>query len=113
MMALKANRIFAVFLGVWVALAPVMFAVPAAAMSVQTSMSDDAGPGGCDACPDNDAARDICKLMCLNALPLATITEQSRLDTDFDCLHRPGRHPAMLGRLSIPDPAPPKTVSLL
>ena len=43
MLALKTIRIFTLFLAVWVALAPAMFAGPAAAMSIQMSMSDDAG----------------------------------------------------------------------
>jgi hypothetical protein len=110
---LTPKRFFALLLGLWVALAPAMFAVPATAMSVQTSMTDDAGSGGCDACPEDVAARGICLLMCLNAMLLAITTEPGRLVTDFDGIHRPGRHPAMLGCLSTPDPAPPKAVSLL
>jgi len=110
---LTPKRFFALLLGLWIALAPAVFAVPATAMSIQTSMSDDARSGGCDACPEGDAARGICELMCLNATLFAITTEPGRLVVDFDGIHRPGRHPAMLGRLSTPDPAPPKAVSLL
>jgi hypothetical protein len=109
---LTPKRFIALLLGAWVALAPAMFAVPAAAMSVQTSMSDDAGSGGCDACPEGDVDRGICVLMCFNATLLATIAEPGKLDSGFDDSHEPGHHPALLGRLSTPDPAPPKAVSL-
>jgi len=113
MMALKANRIFALLLGVWVALAPAMFAVPAAAMSVQTSTSDDAGSGGCDACPEGDVDRGICLQMCFNATLLATVLERgNKLSPIAREGYRPERHPAMPGRLPAPDPVPPKAVSL-
>jgi hypothetical protein len=112
MMALTANRIFALFLGVWVALAPAMFAVPAAAMSAQTSMSDDAGFNECDDCPEGDADRSICTLMCFNATLLATVLERGKLSPIAREEYRPARHPALLGRLSTPDPAPPKAISL-
>ena len=110
---LTPKRFFALLLGLWLALAPAMFAVPATAMSLQTSMTDDAGSGGCDACPQDDAARGICLLMCLNATLLAVTTEPDRLVANFGGIHQPARHPAMLGRLSTPDPAPPKAVFLL
>jgi len=108
-----ANRIFVLFLGLWVALAPVVYAVPAAAMAAQTDLSDDAGPGGCDNCPKGDAERGICTLMCLNAVQFATTVEPGNLHSEFGNGHEPGHHPALLGRLLTPDPIPPKPVSLL
>jgi hypothetical protein len=113
MMALKANRIFAVLLGLWIALAPAVFAVSATTMPVQTSMSNDARPGACDACPEGDAERGICVLMCLNAALLAITTEPGGMVAGFGAIHQPARHAALRGRLSTPDPAPPKAVSLL
>jgi len=113
MMAWKAKRIFVLLLGVWVALAPAMFAVPAAAMPVQTSMSGDTGFNECDLCPENEADRSICTLMCFNATLLATLLERGKLSYIAHEEYQPARHPALLGRLSTPDPAPPKVVSLL
>ncbi|MFQ5625567.1 MAG: hypothetical protein ACE5FM_02820 [Methyloligellaceae bacterium] len=84
-----------------------MFAVPAAAMPVQTSMSDDAGSGGCDACPEGDAERTVVMIP-----ELATVLERGKLSPIAREEYRTARHPALLGRLSTPDPAPPKAVSL-
>jgi hypothetical protein len=113
MMSLTANRILALFLGVWIALAPAAFAMPAAAMTVQTSMSGDAWAGGYDCCPEGDMERGPCALMCFNATLLATVPELGTLSSIAREEQRPARHPALLGRLSTPDPAPPKAVSLL
>lgn len=113
MMALKAYRILALFLGVWIALAPAVFAMPDAAMSLQTSMSDDAGFHICDGCPKDDADQSICSLMCFNATLLVAVLERGTLSPIAREEYRPARHPALLGRLSTPDPAPPKAVFLL
>ncbi len=113
MMALKANRILALFLGVWIALAPAVFTMPGADMSLQASASDDSGFHICDGCPEDDAERSICSLICFNATLLATVPERGTLSSIAHEGHRPTRHPALLGRLSTPDPAPPKAVSLL
>ncbi len=113
MQAWTSSRFFALFLGIWVALAPAVFAIPAAAMTVQTGMSDDAGPGGYDCCPEGDMERGLCSLMCFNATLLATLLERGTPSPITREEYRPARHPALLGRLSTPDPAPPKSVSLL
>ena len=114
MMEWTPNRIITLFLGLWVALAPAVFAVPAAAMTLQMSISDDAGSGCCDGCPDADADCNVCALMCLNLVPFATIAEHGKLGTAvLHDDHWPGRDLALLGRVSTPEPAPPKPISLL
>ncbi len=107
------KRFFRLLLGLWVALAPAIFAVPATALPVQTSMSGDAGFNECDRCPEDEADSRICTLMCFNATLLATVLERGKLSSIVGEEYRPARHPALLGRLSTPDPAPPKVVSLL
>lgn len=113
MMVWTGNRFLVLLLGLWVALAPALYAVPAAAMTAQISMSDDGASGGCDDCPEGDMERGLCALMCLNAVQFATTTEPGKLHGKFGSDHEPRHHPALLGRLSTPDPAPPKPVSLL
>ncbi len=108
-----SSRFFVLFLGFWVALAPAVFALPAAAMTLQTSMSNDAGLGGDDCCPEGDMERGLCALMCFNTTLLATVLERGTPSPIAREEYRPARHPALLGRLSTPDPAPPKAVSLL
>jgi len=108
-----SSRFFALFLGFWVALAPAVFALPAAAMTAQTGMSDDAGPSGDDCCPEEGMERGLCALMCLNTAQFATIEDPSKLPGKFGSGHELGHHPALLGRLLTPDPAPPNPVSLL
>ncbi len=104
------RRIIALFLGLWMALAPAGFAVPAAAMTAQTGMSDGAGSGECDGCSENVVERGLCALMCLNAALVASAVQPDKLITDFGDCHEPGRHAPMLGRLTRPDPAPPRIV---
>ncbi len=112
MLAWPPSRFIALFLGLWVVLAPAIFAIPAAAMAAQTSMSDDTGSGGCDGCPQGDADRSVCALMCLNLALFAITAESSELPTELGSGHDPGRYPTLLGRVSTPDTAPPKPVSL-
>lgn len=104
------NRIIALFLGFWVALAPAAIVIPAAAMTLQMSMADDARTDGCDGCPDADADLGACALMCLNAALLATTVDSGKLVTVFKDCHWPRRHPTLLGHFSTLDPAPPKPV---
>ena len=114
------TRIIALFLGLWVALAPAMYAVPAAAMTPQMIMSDDgddsadAGSNCCDGCPDTAADRAVCALMCLNLVSFTAIADQGKPGRVFfreD--HWPGRDQALSGFLSTPDPTPPKLISHL
>lgn len=113
MMTRTPDHFIRLFLALWLALAPAMFAMPAAAMSLQTNTSDNAGFLDCDNCPEDDADRSICAQMCFSATLFAIVLERGTVSpiTCQGC--QPARHPAMLGRLSTPDPAPPKAVSLL
>jgi hypothetical protein len=104
----------ALLLGLWVAFTPAVFAVPAAAMTVQMSTSNDAGSECCDNCPDTGADRNGCALVCLNVSPFATVAEHDNPSPGvFHMDHRLGRSLALSGRFSPPDPAPPKSVSRL
>lgn len=109
----RCGRILALFFGLWLALAPAIIAVPAAAMSIPMSTCDDADAGDCDACPDADVDREVCAFICLSAAQFALPAEKFRLDAVFGDGHRRGNGPPPSGRLSTPEPAPPKLHSLL
>jgi len=106
------RRIIALFLGLWIVLAPPVFVMPAAAMTLHVGMSSGAGPGGCDGCPDNVTDGGICALMCLNAALAATATVGGELSHISQDERWPVRHLTFAGRLAAPDPGPPKSVSL-
>jgi hypothetical protein len=102
-------RIAALFLALWVALAPAVFAVPAAAMMSQMSMSSDPNSDGCDSCPDANANRSVCALVCVNAFLLATQAQFGNLvPVVFRDDHPLSRDLARSGRTVTPDPPPPK-----
>jgi len=104
----------ALFLGLWVAFTPAVFAVPAAAMTMQMSMSTDVASDCCDNCPDTDANRNSCTSICLSVSLVATMAEHDNPSpAAFHMDYRPGRPLVLSGRLSPPDPAPPKSVSRL
>jgi len=107
------GRILALFFGLWLTLAPAIIAVPAAAMTFPMSTCDDAGTGGCDACPDAKADREVCAFICLSAAQFTLPAEKFRLDAVFGDVHWRGNGPPPSGRLSTPDPAPPKFLPLL
>ena len=119
----KPTRIIVLFLGLWVALAPAVIAVPTAAMTMQMSMSDegdksndtgDTGSGCCDGCPDADTDRNVCASKCLNIVSLAIIAGLGKLDpAAFHDDQWTARDLILSGRSSAPDPAPPKPISLL
>ena len=114
MMEWTPRRMIALLLGLWVAFTPAVFAVSAAAMTVQMSMSTDAASGCCDNCPNTEADRNSCTSICLSVSLFATMAEHDNLSPAvFHMDHRPGRPLALWGRFSRPDPAPPKSLSRL
>lgn len=109
----RFGRLGVLLLGLWVALAPAVFAVPAAAMTLHTTIAGDAGAGDCDGCSQPEQDKDVCALMCLNAALSAVPVDPCKLPALGSDDGRPARHPALAGRLPIPEPAPPKAVSPL
>lgn len=107
------TRIIALFLALWVALAPAVFAAPAAAMTLQMSMASDPDSAGCDSCPDAKANRGICALMCVNAFLFAATAKHGNLVLIAVRDDHPlKRDLALSGRTVAPDPPPPKSVAL-
>lgn len=107
------NRLLVVLLGLWVVFAPALYAAPATAMSVQTNMSDDGGTRGCDGCPEGDMERGLCKVICLHAGQVAIAVELAMLTHNLGIQVDRERLNGMKGALPLPDPAPPKPISLL
>ena len=105
------TRFFVLFLGLWVGLAPAVYTIPAAAMTLERSQPDSDGAGGC--CPDADEGLSVCAQMCLNAAQFAMTAELAVLPTIWDQGYGPTHHPALAARFTIPDPDPPRSVSLL
>jgi hypothetical protein len=104
------NQIVALILGLWLALAPAISAVSAVRMTASMSMLGESQSGHCQ---DTDGKSSACALMCMNASSFA-MTEpcEWRADVVRD-QYLPGRHLALSGRVSTPDPPPPKSIALL
>ena len=113
MMKWTPRRIIAHFLGLWVALAPAVFVVPAAAMTLHMGMSSGSGTGGCDGCPDAGTDGGFCALNCLNAAMAATTTAGGELSHVSQDERWPVHHLPFADHLATPDPGPPKSVFLL
>ena len=106
------NRIIALFLGLWFALAPALFAAPATGMTLQLSMAHDAASGVCDCCPDAKPNRGLCALMCANALPFATIQSDDLVHVVFHDDYSLKRELTRSSRAIPPDPPPPRFIAL-
>jgi hypothetical protein len=100
-------------LGLWVALAPAVFAMPAAAMTVHTTIAGDADADGCEGCTEPEQDRRICALICLNAAQSAVLAEPGKLPAQVHDGREPPGQPVLAGRLPAPEPTPPKAVSPL
>lgn len=108
-----ANRVLALMLGLWVALAPAMLAAPAAGMNAQMNMSESNGSGDCNGCPDAGMAQDACASMCANALPFVTMPDIGRMvPVDFRPIDWPGGYSPLVGRILTPEPGPPRSITL-
>lgn len=105
------TRFFVLFLGLWVGLAPAVYTIPAAAMTLEMSQPDSDGADGC--CPDADKGLSVCAQMCLNATLFAMTAEHAVLPTIWDRSYEPGHHSALAARFTAPDPGPPKSVPFL
>lgn len=109
----RTYRLFVLLFGLWFALAPAVYAAPITTMAAQSSMSDDTGPGGCDGCPDGNKAPNLCKVMCMNFGQLAISMEPVDFADRWEERANPVRISALQGSPPVPDPAPPKNISLL
>ena len=107
------RRIIALLLGLWLALAPAVFVMPAAAMTLHMGMSSDSVAGGCDGCPEANTDGGFCALMCLNAALVATTTAGGELSHISRGEHWPPHRLVFVDHLATPDPGPPKPVFLL
>jgi hypothetical protein len=66
------DRMIALFLGLWIALAPALSAA-AVGLTLQMSAVHNVGFDNCDCCSDAQPNRDLCASMCVNVLPFATL----------------------------------------
>ena len=108
---LRANRCLSLLLGFMVAIAPAVLAVPATAMTLQMSMSGDAGSGDC--CPGAKADGAACPMICANALSHATMPAPVSLV--FQAFGKELWRSAFLplpDHPRPPDPPPPKSATL-
>lgn len=101
-------RLSALVLGLWIALAPAVIAVPAAAMTTQASMSDDVGEDGCDACLDMDVDQGLCAFVCASAAFVALAPESGKWTAGREQVPVPASRTLLLGQPPTLDPAPPK-----
>jgi hypothetical protein len=105
-------RVITLFLALWGAIAPAMFAVPAATMTVQMSASIDCTSGDCDCCPNSGMGQNPCPTICVGAMSFAVIPN----DSDVLSAHSLDEnwldgHPALDGHSIPPEPPPPKSTS--
>jgi len=104
----KPNRVIALFLGLWIGLAPALLIAPAAAVTLQTAEVQDTKSGHCDCCPESRPSLGLCILMCSN-VPLFMTTPSKglvRLARDND--YSTELKTMMVGWIAPPDPPPPR-----
>lgn len=99
-------------LGLWVALAPAVYAMPMAAMMQQTGLAGDADPGDCEGCPDPDEDRALCAQLCMIASVVAVPAEGAHFRAAVHEVHLPTRHLALEDFHLALDPDPPKSLIL-
>jgi hypothetical protein len=112
MMTWTLNRIIVPLLGLWIAIAPALLAVPAAGLTLQMSMVDDADPDHCGCCSDAKPNRDLCASMCVTALPFATLRSDDLVAIAFHDDYALGRELTRSSRKIPPDPPPPRSFAL-
>jgi hypothetical protein len=105
------NRMIALLLGLWIALAPALFAAPAVGLTLQMSMVDDVGSDDCDCCSDAKPNPDLCVLMCANVLPFATLESDHLVSITFHNDYALTRELIPSSRAISPDPPPPKSIA--
>jgi hypothetical protein len=111
MMVWTPNRIIALFLGLWIALAPALFAAPATGLTLQMSIVHNVGSDDCDCCSDAKPNRDFCASMCANVLPFATSESDHLVSITFHDEYALRRELTPSSRAISPDPPPPRSIA--
>jgi hypothetical protein len=111
MMVWTPNRMIALLLGLWIALAPALFAAPAAGLTLQMSIVDDVGSDDCDCCSDAKQNRGRCASMCVNILPFATIQSDHLVSMTFRDDYALRHELTPSSRAISPDPPPPRSIA--
>ena len=112
-MTRTAKHYLVLLLGLWIAFAPVMSSLTAAAMAMQPGMSGETGYSRNECCPDGETGRDVCKLMCMNAGLYAITSAPDRGLAGIGFSHEPQLQQYLHAISSGPDPAPPRSSPLL
>jgi hypothetical protein len=110
MMVCTPNRMIALFLGFWIALAPALFASPAAGLTLQMSMVHDVGANDCDCCSDAKPNRDLCASMCVNVLHFATLQSDHLVSIPFHGDYALRRESTLSSHAISPDLPPPRSI---
>ena len=106
------KNILVLVLGLWFALAPAFYAMPATAMLLDAGISGDIASDGCDNCPDLDTDSMDCAKLCLMAALFAVSPHCEIFPAVFQDGHLPGWPGTLRELYSCPDPAPPKSAFL-
>jgi hypothetical protein len=107
----RRTGMIALFLGLWIALAPALFAAPAAGLTLQMSTVHVGGSNDCDCCSDAKHNRDLCASMCANVLPFATLESDDLVSIAFHDDYALRRELIPAGRAISPDPPPPRSIA--
>jgi hypothetical protein len=110
-MGTRSNRVVALLVALCVAVAPALYAAPAAGMTLQLNIGNTVSHD-CDCCPGTKPDRNICVLMCVSAVPLAT-TDASKLPVvaiPDDYAPKFELTPSSLA--TRPEPPPPRPIAL-
>lgn len=105
----------ALFLGLWIALAPALVAAPAG-LTLQMSMvhnvgSDDCGSDDCGCCSDGQTNRDLCASICVNVLPFAALQSDHFVSIASRDDYALNRELTPSSRAILPDPPPPRPIA--
>jgi hypothetical protein len=101
----------ALLLGLWIALAPALFAAAAAGLTLQMSAVHVGDSNDCDCCSDAKHNRDLCASMCANVLPFANLESDDLVSIVFHDDYAFRRELIPSGRAISPDPPPPRSIA--
>jgi hypothetical protein len=105
------KRIIALFLGLWIGLAPALMSAPAASMTVQMAHTPDTTSGDCDCCHGTKPNRTLCFLMCASISPLAAVQCTNLIPPAIDDEFSPEPAAVLTSRIAAPDPPPPRRLA--
>jgi hypothetical protein len=111
-MTWKPNRLIAVCLGLWIALAPGVAAASAAVMTHKVGLSSESSSTCPDCCPDDSKATNACPSICLNSSPFVTPAQRDTMLRAVFHGDYSRERASKLSSLAIPpDPPPPRPVA--